>query len=114
MLIYPLALDNEIALVKSLYLHFVYLSYHVGFHFIPGQKFAMLEIKTLLVYMLKKFRILPLMDPKDLRFETGIILRTPNAIKVKLQKRLSTWTPILNSQQPKPDPNPNYTSNNFE
>ncbi|CAD7014193.1 unnamed protein product [Ceratitis capitata] len=53
-----------------------------------GQKFAMLEMKTLLVYILKDFRILPLMDPKDLQFESGIILRTPNAIKIKLQERI--------------------------
>lgn len=66
---------------------YAYIPFSAGQRNCIGQKFAMLEIKTLLVYMLKKFKILPLIDPKDLRFETGIILRTPNAIKVKLQKR---------------------------
>lgn len=53
----------------------------------PGQKYAMQEMKTLLVVILKKFKILPVIDPKSIVFQTGITLRTQNEIKVKFVKR---------------------------
>lgn len=52
-----------------------------------GQKYAMQEMKTLLVVILKKFKILPVIDPKSIVFQTGITLRTQNEIKVKFVKR---------------------------
>ncbi|XP_054737394.1 cytochrome P450 4p1-like [Anastrepha obliqua] len=67
---------------------YAFLPFSAGQRNCIGQKFAMLEMKTLLVFMLKKFKVVALMDPKDLRFETGIIIRTANAIKVRLQKRV--------------------------
>lgn len=52
-----------------------------------GQKYAMQEMKTLLVAVLKQFKILPVTDPKSIVFTTGITLRTKNKIQVKLQRR---------------------------
>ncbi|XP_036331660.1 probable cytochrome P450 4p3 [Rhagoletis pomonella] len=66
---------------------YAYIPFSAGQRNCIGQKFAMLEMKTLLVFILKKFKVLALMDPKDLQFETGIIIRTPNAVKVGLEKR---------------------------
>lgn len=54
---------------------------------IAGQKYAMLEMKTLLIVMLKKFKVLPLTDPKEFTFNVGITLRTKNNIRVKLVRR---------------------------
>lgn len=47
----------------------------------------MLEMKTLLIVVLKQFKILPLVDPKEFVFQTGITLRCKNNIKVKLIRR---------------------------
>ncbi|XP_067631944.1 probable cytochrome P450 4p3 isoform X3 [Eurosta solidaginis] len=66
---------------------YAFIPFSVGQRNCIGKKFALLEMKTLLVFMLRKFKIVSLMDPKDLRFETGIILRTPNAVQIRLEKR---------------------------
>jgi len=47
----------------------------------------MQEMKTLMVVLLKKFKILPAIDPKKIIFHTGITLRTQNKIKVQLSRR---------------------------
>jgi len=55
--------------------------------FFVGQKFAMQEMKTLMVALLKQFQILPEIDPKTIVFQTGLTLRTKNQIHVKLVRR---------------------------
>jgi len=47
----------------------------------------MQEMKTLLVVVLKQFKILPVIDPKSIVFQTGLTLRFKNKIKVKLVRR---------------------------
>ncbi|XP_050326895.1 cytochrome P450 4p1-like [Bactrocera neohumeralis] len=67
---------------------FAYVPFSAGQRNCIGQKFVMLELKTILVNILKTFKILPLMKDQDIKLEAGIVLRTPNAIKVKLEKRV--------------------------
>jgi len=55
--------------------------------FYVGQKFALQEMKTLMVALLKQFQILPEIDPKTIVFQTGLTLRTKNQIHVKLVRR---------------------------
>ncbi|XP_075169921.1 putative cytochrome P450 4p3 [Haematobia irritans] len=52
-----------------------------------GQKFAMYEMKTLLVHILKHFKIEPLVNPKTFEFKSGIIIRPKSEVKVKFIKR---------------------------
>ncbi|XP_061402656.1 cytochrome P450 4p1-like [Musca vetustissima] len=52
-----------------------------------GQKFAMNEMKTLLVHIIKNYKLLPLVDPSAFDFKSGIIIRTKNEVKVKFIKR---------------------------
>jgi len=52
-----------------------------------GQKYAMQEMKTLMVALLKQFQILPVIDPNSIVFQSGITLRTQNKIHVKLVRR---------------------------
>ncbi|XP_062133618.1 cytochrome P450 4p1-like [Drosophila sulfurigaster albostrigata] len=66
---------------------YAFIPFSAGQRNCIGQKYAMLEMKTLLIVVLKQFEILPLFDPKDLVFNRGITLRTSNNIKVKLVRR---------------------------
>ncbi|KAH8370248.1 hypothetical protein KR093_002760 [Drosophila rubida] len=66
---------------------YAYIPFSAGQRNCIGQKYAMLEMKTLLIVVLKKFRILPLVDPKSFVFNSGITLRTNNNIQVKLVRR---------------------------
>ncbi|XP_060653759.1 cytochrome P450 4p1-like [Drosophila nasuta] len=68
---------------------YAYMPFSAGQRNCIGQKYAQLELKTFFIVVLKKFKVLPLMDPKDFVFNTGITLRTNNNIKVKLVKRSS-------------------------
>jgi len=52
-----------------------------------GQKYAMQEMKTLMVALLKQFQILPVIDSNSIVFQSGITLRTQNKIHVKLVRR---------------------------
>ncbi|XP_049309424.1 cytochrome P450 4p1-like [Bactrocera dorsalis] len=67
---------------------FAYVPFSAGQRNCIGQKFAMLEVKTVLVNIIKKFKISPLKKDQDVKLEAGMIIRTPNIIKVKLEKRV--------------------------
>ncbi|XP_064543616.1 cytochrome P450 4p1-like [Drosophila montana] len=66
---------------------YAYMPFSAGQRNCIGQKYAMLEMKTLLIVVLKQFKILPLVDPKEFAFQIGITLRCKNNIKVKLVRR---------------------------
>ncbi|KAH8355008.1 hypothetical protein KR093_003747, partial [Drosophila rubida] len=66
---------------------YAYIPFSAGQRNCVGQKYAMLEIKTLLTHIIKEFKILPLVDPKDLVFHNGITLGVKNNIRVKLVRR---------------------------
>ncbi|KAH8407636.1 hypothetical protein KR222_008526 [Zaprionus bogoriensis] len=66
---------------------YAYIPFSAGQRNCIGQKYALLEIKTLLIVVLKKFKVLPLVDPKEFAFHTGITLRPKNNIRVKLVRR---------------------------
>ncbi|EDV36701.1 uncharacterized protein Dana_GF11817 [Drosophila ananassae] len=66
---------------------YAYIPFSAGQRNCIGQKYAMQEMKTLLVAVLKQFKILPVTDPESIVFTTGITLRTKNKIQVKLQRR---------------------------
>ncbi|XP_016998054.2 uncharacterized protein [Drosophila takahashii] len=66
---------------------YAYIPFSGGQRNCIGQKYAMQEMKTLLVVILKQFKILPVIDPKSIVFQTGITLRFKNEIKVKLVRR---------------------------
>lgn len=63
-------------------------NYYIYIYILVGQKFAMLEVKTMLVNILKSFKILPLMKNQDIKIEAGLVIRIQNAVKVKLEKRV--------------------------
>lgn len=65
----------------------IYYTLYLSSFLSVGQKYAMLEVKTLLIYIIKQFKIFPLTDPKDLIFHSGLTLGVKNNIKVKLVRR---------------------------
>ncbi|XP_043066615.1 cytochrome P450 4p1-like [Drosophila bipectinata] len=66
---------------------YAYIPFSAGQRNCIGQKYAVQEMKTLLVVLLKEFKVLPVTDPKSIIFTTGITLRTQNKIQVKLVRR---------------------------
>ncbi|EDW00739.1 cytochrome P450 4p1 isoform X2 [Drosophila grimshawi] len=67
--------------------NFAYVPFSAGQRNCMGQKYAMLEIKTLLIYILKQFKILPITKAEDLILHSGITLCVKNDVKVKFVVR---------------------------
>ncbi|BFF95801.1 probable cytochrome P450 4ac1 [Drosophila madeirensis] len=67
---------------------FAFVPFSAGQRNCIGQKFAILEMKVLLVAVLRNFKILPVTRLEDLTIENGIVLRTQQKVKVKLVKRV--------------------------
>lgn len=63
-----------------------YLFFYYIFHFL-GQKFAILEIKTALIYLVKAFEILPVPGFEPLLM-AGPLLGSENGLKIKINKRM--------------------------
>ncbi|XP_073848042.1 probable cytochrome P450 4p3 [Musca autumnalis] len=68
---------------------FAFIPFSAGQRNCIGQKFALLEMKTLLVYVLKNFELEPVTRPEDFRFHAGLLIRTKADIKIKIRKRVA-------------------------
>ncbi|XP_017066112.1 probable cytochrome P450 4p2 [Drosophila eugracilis] len=66
---------------------YAFIPFSAGQRNCIGQKYAMQQMKTLIVVILKHFKILPDIDPQSIVFQMGITLRFKNNIKVKLVRR---------------------------
>ncbi|KAM7351027.1 putative cytochrome P450 4ac1 [Cochliomyia hominivorax] len=65
---------------------FAFVPFSAGSRNCIGQKFAILEMKTILLAILKNYEILPITKLEDLTLQNGIVLRTKQKIYVKLKK----------------------------
>ncbi|XP_037813125.1 probable cytochrome P450 4p3 [Lucilia sericata] len=66
---------------------FAFIPFSAGQRNCIGQKFAMLEMKTLLVHVLKNFKLEAVTHPNSFQFSAGILIRTRTNIKIKIKRR---------------------------
>ncbi|CAG9578631.1 unnamed protein product [Danaus chrysippus] len=66
---------------------YAYIPFSAGSRNCIGQKFAMLEMKTVLSSLIRQFHIEPVTKPSELRFRTDLVLRPTHPIYVKFKNR---------------------------
>nr|XP_034826810.1 cytochrome P450 4C1-like [Maniola hyperantus] len=64
-----------------------YIPFSAGLRNCIGQKFAMLEMKTILSGLLRRFRVDPVTRPSELVFRSDMVLRTKDPIYVRFRIR---------------------------
>nr|CAB3516903.1 unnamed protein product [Spodoptera littoralis] len=65
-----------------------YIPFSAGPRNCIGQKFAMMELKTVMSELLWKYQLEPITKPEDLVFTTDLVLRTNHPIYVRFRPRV--------------------------
>ncbi|XP_073848045.1 probable cytochrome P450 4p3 isoform X2 [Musca autumnalis] len=68
---------------------FAFIPFSGGQRNCIGQKFALIEMKTLLIYVLKNFVLESVTCPEDFRFHLGLLIRTKTNIQIRIRKRVA-------------------------
>lgn len=66
---------------------YAYVPFSAGSRNCIGQKFALLEEKTVLSTLIRHYRVESLDNPQDVKLLPELVLRPENGIRVKIQKR---------------------------
>nr|WCC58136.1 cytochrome P450 [Pharsalia antennata] len=66
---------------------FAYLPFSAGSRNCIGQKYVLLEIKSVLCGILRKFKLKPIDTPQKIKFKSDLVLRPLDQIRVKFEMR---------------------------
>ncbi|XP_045485406.1 cytochrome P450 4C1-like [Pieris rapae] len=83
----PLAFKPERFLAEPTWHTYSYIPFSAGARNCIGRKFAMIEMKLVVLSLLRRFRLLPVTKTDDLVFATDYVLQTTQPIYVKFQER---------------------------
>lgn len=67
--------------------NFAYIPFSAGMRNCIGQKFAMLELKAMLIKVVENFKIFPVTKREDIKFTLDLTLRPIGPIKMKFRLR---------------------------
>ncbi|XP_050072856.1 cytochrome P450 4C1-like [Anopheles maculipalpis] len=70
---------------------FAYVPFSAGQRNCIGQKYALLEVKTVVAYLVLRYRILPVTRREEIRFIADLVLRASSPLKVCFERRRSAW-----------------------
>lgn len=65
-----------------------YIPFSAGYRNCIGQKFAMLEVKSIIAAILRNFKIVATEKTKQMKYRTSMVLHPVNGVFIKLEKRV--------------------------
>uniref|UniRef100_A0AAG5D8G7 Cytochrome P450 n=1 Tax=Anopheles atroparvus TaxID=41427 RepID=A0AAG5D8G7_ANOAO len=66
---------------------YAYVPFSAGQRNCIGQKYALLEVKTAVAYLVLRYRVLPVTERSEIRFIADLVLRASTPLRVRFERR---------------------------